>query len=184
MNYIIIIVFLLFSVMLIADKLETEVAAPDSAEAAEDSAVLQAHRFFAADFFNKCWDLIDKKDRTPEEDLQMIHLAHASRAHWEVVGNSVNFAVGEWQISRVYAILNRPQEALYYAQACLNICQKNNISGFNLGFAYEALARAEFLLGNVAQADEYIALGKKAAAEVEIVEDREYLLGDLNSIKK
>ncbi len=184
MKYYILIIVLIFSVMLIADKPAAKVTEPDSTEIAEDSAVLQAHRFFAADFFNKCWDLIDKKNRTPDEDLQMIHLAHASRAHWEAVGNPVNHAVGEWQISRVYAILNRPQEALYYAQACLNICQKNNITGFNLGFAYEALARTEFLLGNVAKADEYIALGKKAAVEVEIVEDREYLLGDLNSIKK
>ncbi|MCF7910949.1 MAG: hypothetical protein K9M99_00350 [Candidatus Cloacimonetes bacterium] len=145
---------------------------------------MQAHRFFAADYFNKCWDYIDKPERTPEDDLMMIHAAHASRAHWEAVGDASNHAVGEWQISHVYAILNNPTEALYYGNACLNICENNQITGFNLGFAYEALARAEMLQGNLQKAEDYVALGIKAAQDVKETEDREYLLNELNSIKK
>jgi hypothetical protein len=179
MNYILLIFLVLAAAMLIANGPED-----DQAEKADDEAVLQAHRFFAADFFNKCWDLIDKPDRTPGEDLQMIHRAHASRAHWQAVGTVENFAVGEWQISHVYAILSRGKAALIHAQACLDICKENHIEGFNLGFAYEALARAEFVLGNVSRTDEYIALGKAEADKVDKEEDRDYLLAELNNIKK
>ena len=41
-----------------------------------------AHKFFAANCFNKAWELIDKPDRTPEDDEQMIRLVHASIYHW------------------------------------------------------------------------------------------------------
>jgi hypothetical protein len=36
------------------------------------------HRKQAVENFNKTWDLIDKKERTKEEDLEMIHTAHTS----------------------------------------------------------------------------------------------------------
>ena len=49
----------------------------------------------AADLFNQTWELIDKPDRTPDDDLEMIHLAHASRALWKKVGTEVNLARGE-----------------------------------------------------------------------------------------
>ena len=57
------------------------------------------HRKQAVSNFNRTWDLIDKQDRTFEEDMEMIHTAHASRFHWGVIGQAVNFARGEWQIA-------------------------------------------------------------------------------------
>ncbi|MDP8219816.1 MAG: hypothetical protein P9X26_00595 [Candidatus Stygibacter frigidus] len=182
MKIVILLVILLVSALLVADEPPAQTEPDNNANAQQNDAVMQAHRFFAADYFNKCWDLIDKTDRTSEDDIMMIHYAHASRAHWEAVGTPTNQAVGEWQISHVYAILNKPLEAATYAQVCLDICQKNNLEGFNLGFAYEALARAEALTGNITAAQEYIDLGKEEAGKVEEKEDREYLLSELNNI--
>ncbi len=96
----------------------------------------------AAALFNQSWDLIDKSDRTPDDDLEMIHLAHVSCALWKMVGIEVNFERGEWQIAHVYTILNRAEPAVYHATRCLEICEANHIGDFDLAFAYEALARA------------------------------------------
>ena len=41
-----------------------------------------AHKVFSAEAFNSAWDLIEKADRTPEDDELMISLAHASAWHW------------------------------------------------------------------------------------------------------
>lgn len=43
---------------------------------------LECHRKFAVDLFNLVWSLLDKKDRTKEEDNKMVHAAHVSRFHW------------------------------------------------------------------------------------------------------
>ena len=59
----------------------------------------QWHRKMAAELFNSTWDLIAKKNRTKDEDDQMIHMAYASRYHWSVVGGPKEAAIGEWQIS-------------------------------------------------------------------------------------
>jgi hypothetical protein len=39
------------------------------------------HRKSAVDCFNLVWTLMDKKDRTKEENDKMVHAAHASRFH-------------------------------------------------------------------------------------------------------
>ena len=80
------------------------------------------HRQQAVDLFNFTWTLIDKPDRTPVDDDLMIHSAHASRYHWSIAGNVVNYLRGDWQIAHVYTLLNLPERALHYAQcACANV---------------------------------------------------------------
>ncbi len=41
-----------------------------------------AHKYFAAHCFNSAWDLIEKKDRTSEDDRLMVALNQASIFHW------------------------------------------------------------------------------------------------------
>jgi tetratricopeptide (TPR) repeat protein len=102
----------------------------------------ETHRQLGIDLFNLTWSYLDKAQRSADENDAMLHAAHASRHHWAQVGQPVNLARGEWQISRVYAVLGRYEPALYHGQRCLDICQQNQITDFDLAYAYEALARA------------------------------------------
>lgn len=83
----------------------------------------------------------------------MIHAAHASRRHWGEVGEPKNWAIGEWQISRVYATLNRPEPALHHARRSLDICTEHNLDDFVLAYAHEAIARASALAGDTPARD-------------------------------
>lgn len=132
--------------------------------------------------FNLTWDLIDKKDRTAEDDLLMIHAAHASRFHWGVVGTPIEFARGEWQVSRVYSLLNMAESALYHGELSLKYCTDNAISGFDLAFGYEAVARAYMIAGKRDRMDEYMKLAREAADLIEDEQDRNYFLSELESI--
>src|SRR3954454_12372533 len=98
-------------------------------------------RRWAKELFNQVWTLLDQEDRTPADDAEMIHAVHASCFHWRV-GEPVNAVRGEWQCSRVYAVLDRAEPALYHARRALALCRDHGIGGFDLAFVYEALARA------------------------------------------
>ncbi len=74
-------------------------------------------RTLAVDLFNHVWTLLERTDRTPMQDDEMLHAAHASRFHWGEVGEPVNLARGEWQCSRVYAVLDRAEPAMWHATA-------------------------------------------------------------------
>ncbi|MEW5876159.1 MAG: hypothetical protein AB1752_13385 [Candidatus Zixiibacteriota bacterium] len=143
----------------------------------------EMHRKFARDCFNHVWTLMEKDERTTEEDDEMVHAAHASRFHWGKVGTPVNLARGEWQISRVYAELGSAEAAKYHALRCLSICEENNIGDFDLAFAYEAVARASALAGHKAERDQYLALAREVGSKIDKEEDRKWLMQNLDSIR-
>jgi hypothetical protein len=124
----------------------------------------QIHHKFASDLFNTVWSYLDQKDRTPKDDATMIHFAHASIFHWMQVGTAENIYIGEWQVSRVYATLHMTESALYHAERSLQLCLDNGFTGFNLGYAYEAMARTYMLMKEDDLKDKYF---KLAWAEAE-----------------
>jgi len=113
----------------------------------------------------------------------MIHSAHASRYHWGVIGEPINFERGEWQISRVYSILKNSQSALYHAKRCLDICLKNNIGDFDIAFAYESLARAHAITGNKEEYQENLAIAKTVGEKIAKKEDKDYFFSEFGKIK-
>jgi len=127
------------------------------------------HRKIAKQCFNKTWDYLEKKNRTPDDDKQMLILAHTSRYHWGLVGNARNLAVGEWQISRVYADLKQAEPSLLFAKSSLDLTIKNNLTEL-LPSTYEGMARAYAVARQPQLAREYIV---KARKELESIEDKE-----------
>lgn len=140
------------------------------------------HKELAVHLFNQTWDLMDKADRTPEEDLLMLHKAHASLYHWLQVGTRLHEARGRWQVSRVYAVLKWHQPALAHGESSLRLCLDNGFGDFDLAFGYEAVARAHKLAGNGAEAMKFVELGRNAASAIQKAEDRNYVLKELASI--
>ena len=144
--------------------------------------VKKTHRELAVELFNRTWDLMDKQDRTPAETDEMIHAAHASRYHWGIAGEPLNWQRGEWQVSRMYAVASRPQACLYHAQRCMALTEAHGFAGFDLAFAHEAFARAYSLLGDAEKMQEHLMLGKQAAEKIEDEGDRDYTLNEINNI--
>lgn len=127
---------------------------------------------------------METPDRTPEQDDEMIHGAHASRHHWAAVGTGKNLARGEWQISRVYVTLGRGEPALYHAGRCLAYCQASpdEIADWDIPYAYEALSRAHLTAGDQDEAKRCADLARELAPKVADEHDREHLQEDLATL--
>ena len=144
----------------------------------------EMHRQLGVDLYNFTWTLIDKPERTLEESDLMIHAAHASAYHWRQVGEPMNFERSDWQLSRVYSLLDRPEAALYHAERCLEICQSEGIGDFDLAFAYEAMARAYAANEMQDKAREYLARAQEAGDKIEKKDDRVYFFSEMETIEK
>ena len=145
---------------------------------------LEFHKKFAVSLFNGVWKLMLKKRRTVTEDDAMLHAAHASRHHWGEVGKPTHFAVGEWQISRVYCVLGRAEPALHHARRCLDICRRHKIGDFNLAYAYEGLARASAVAGNKKDLARYKARAIACGRAIREKDDRDYFDKDVASLPR
>lgn len=143
------------------------------------------HRRLAVDLFNHTWTLIEQPDRTAADIDALIHAVHASRHHWQFATGAApeNAARGEWQCSRVYAVLGRGEPALWHAQRCLALCQEHGIGDWDLAFAYEALARASSIAGDGPATERWLAEAHEAAANIAEEDEREHVLEDLATVQ-
>jgi len=137
------------------------------------------HKKMAVDLFNATWELVDKKDRTPEDDEMMLLCIYASTYHWSVIGKPENMDRGNQMISHVYALLGRGEPALYHAQRALAVITKYNIGDWDAAFVYEAMARAYAVLGNKVDFEKYYQMAKDAGEKIKEKEDRDYFYESL-----
>jgi hypothetical protein len=148
----------------------------------------QWHRKMAVDLFNYTWTFLDKKKRTKSEDDEMVHASHASRYHWGVrVANNwdatpINLGRGDWQLSRVYAVLGDGERAVYYGKTYLDICKKEGIEDWDLAYAYEAIARGYAVAADEKNKTKYLKLAKKSTEKVENQKSKDMLYADLKTI--
>jgi len=149
-----------------------------------DFDVKTAHRFFAADCFNKAWDLLDKKTRSAMEDETMVWLSMTSLWHWTQREDctSQNLSIGYWQISRVYAVIGQADNAKRYGLLCLEASQAVGVLPFYKGYAYEALARAEMAARHPEKMSEYLNKAREVAEILPDPEEKKQLLDDLATI--
>ncbi|MBN1423392.1 hypothetical protein JXA88_02445 [Candidatus Fermentibacteria bacterium] len=151
----------------------------------EGVAMQDIHTKLSASCFNECWDYLDKPERTVEDTENMILLAYASLWHWTQRSDCLpaNLSVGYWQVSRVHAVAGHTEMARHFAQRCLQISREDSLPPFYLGYAYEALARAEILAGNPDGARAHLADAETQLGLVTDGEGRALLTADLESLK-
>jgi hypothetical protein len=148
-----------------------------------DFDVAAAHKYFAAHCFNKAWDLIEKPNRTTEDERLMVALNQASIYHWlnRPDCEPKHLSVGYWQASRIQAIVGNAVEARRHAEVCLSYSVA--LEPFFLGYAYEALARAAHVAGDTGAVAKHLTLADEQAALVVREHDRELLVKDLEGLR-
>ena len=144
------------------------------------------HRRLGVALFNHTWTLLERPDRSAAEIDEMIHSAHASRFHWSRAdgAQAINLGRGEWQCSRVYAVLGRGEPALWHARRCLAYAQAadSGAEDWDLASAYEALARASSVAGDPGGAADWKAEAIAALDDIADKDDREVVENDIATL--
>ena len=144
-----------------------------------------AHRRLGIDLFNRTWALIETDGRSPAQDDELMHCAHASAYHWlHGGGTDANRARSEWLCARVHALLGDSDGALRHARRCLAIVEESPeaMEPFDLPAAYEALARAHAAAGDRDVTQRFLELGRTEAAKIDDEDDRRLIEADLASL--
>jgi hypothetical protein len=141
------------------------------------------HKKFAAAAFNHAWDFIDLKVRTDEEVRQMLDAAHASSWHWRHRDDATpqNRSIADWQLSRVHALAGNGAIALDYGNLSLVTASESGLS-FYIGYAYEAIARANWVLGNLDDARAALAAANESLDQIPDEDEKAILRPDLEDI--
>jgi tetratricopeptide (TPR) repeat protein len=144
------------------------------------------HQSIAKQCFNDSWSLIEKEDRSEAEDEEMRRLSEVSFWHWVQVEDHTaeNLSIGYWQLSRVYAISGRYRLAYYYADRCIEVGEKQNLTPFYIGYGYEARARAYLFGERVEEAKTALDKAYEFAEAVTDPDWKDPLVADLDQVRE
>jgi tetratricopeptide repeat protein len=143
------------------------------------------HRRLGVELYNGTWALIEREGRTPAEDDEMLHQAHASAYHWlHAPHTAANQARSHWLCSRVHVLAGQPEGALHHARRCLALVEEHGeeMEDWDLAGAHEALARGYAAAGDVDEARRHLELARAETAKIADPEDREHIESDLESL--
>lgn len=140
----------------------------------------EAQEKFAKSCWNAIWPLLDKTDRTPSEDEELLLYAFTSLYHWKQIGTVVNLQRGYWMISKVYQVLGKAEPAQAWAEKCARVTSDfpTAMKDFDLAYAEEALARSYALAGKLEPAREHHRQAVKLGKQIKDPEDKKVFLGD------
>jgi hypothetical protein len=130
----------------------------------------KAHRWFAVEFNNRAWDLVEKDGRSADETQEMLHAAHAAATHWKAIGTPLNEQRAENLLATAYLKAGRAEPALRHAQRCLALSEQNAAgteTPFDRATAFGCAAQAHKLAGDVNEAERLMTLATAAAEKLD-----------------
>ena len=145
----------------------------------------EEHRRLGVELYNGTWALIERGNRTPDEDDEMLHRAHASAYHWlQAPHSAANRARSHWLCSRVHVLAGQPEGGIHHARRCLALVQGHGdeMEDWDLAAAHEALARAHAAAGEPDEARRYLELARAETEAIANPKDRHHIEEDLDSL--
>ena len=160
------------------DSAENNPAQPDQFELSSDD-----HHYLGIELNQMTWGLLGKKDRSPKDDKRMETFALASLHHWQGAAEftPLNAQRGHWLLARVYTVLEQEEKAQHHAEECMKITDELSLKGFDLAYAYEAMARALALAKNQNEASEYYQKANDAGQIIAGEGDKKLFFQDLKA---
>ncbi len=142
------------------------------------------HKFIASELNQCAWALLENESRSPEENDEMLHVAHASLWHWLQAGSKVHHQRGLWLLGRVHVLLGKREAAMYYARQTMDLTEahQEDMADFDHAYAFELLARATLLAGEDGEAAVLFERAARLGQLIHGEQNRKILFTDLKAI--
>lgn len=131
------------------------------------------NRHFAVTSYGQCWEMLNR-ERTPEEDRNLLGASLTSRFHWQQVGGDQERAVADWMVSRACAAIGEPRLAIKFAWASLNY-ENRTFPAWLKASLNEGMARAHASAGEISERDRYTSFALKELEAEKDLEDADLI---------
>ncbi|MBK9738802.1 MAG: hypothetical protein IPO93_04685 [Actinobacteria bacterium] len=139
-------------------------------------------RSVAVATYNRCWDLLESEQRSPEDDADLLMCALTSRYHWQRCGGDEQRVVADWMVSRAAAAIGQADLAVRFAERALDAVQRGAHPAWLRASVFEGLARAHAALGDTALCDRYASIARLVLDREPDEANREVVAEQLRSL--
>ena len=141
------------------------------------------HRYFATTANNLAWAL-STRERTPEEDHELLNAAHASAYHWFSAGTELQQMRAIMLLAEAHARVGLGASAYAYAQTMKSYFTSKESPDWELAFTHTIHAHACHVNGNLEEYEVSFKAAEQAIASIADDEDRAIVLTTFDSIPK
>ena len=128
-----------------------------------------AERWFAVEFNNEAWSIVESPSASPEQIERLLHLAHAACLHWSAAGDSLNRQRAHGLLAHAYAAAGRGELSVEYAKQARRLSEEHGDkqTAFDRAEVCATMAIALRAAGRLSDADAWRAKALAAASELE-----------------
>jgi hypothetical protein len=84
-----------------------------------------AERWFAVEFNNEAWSIVETPRPSAEQIERLLHLAHAACLHWSAAGDSLNRQRALGLLAHAYAAAGRGELSVEYAEQARRLSEEH-----------------------------------------------------------
>ena len=128
-------------------------------------------REIASHLFNRRWELLEKT-RDPDDDVELLTAAFASRYHWLTVGDVDTRIISDWMVARAAAALGDGELSIRYAKRAHAAAQETTVPDWLSASCAEGVARAYAASGDVTEFNNWSALTERLISVIADPDDR------------
>jgi hypothetical protein len=140
-------------------------------------------RRLASQANNRAWTLADMLHRSPDDDEEMLHAAHAAMYFWNIVGTPANHAHAALLLAHVYALLKLPGPAAQYLSQSWPHVTQQDCAPWEIAFANAVAANVASAEGNEAAYAKHYSDAQAAAAHMTDPETRAMFAATLRVVR-
>ena len=139
-------------------------------------------RRFASRANNRGWELSEQPTRTPAEDAEMLHAAHACAHLWEPIATDRQRAHADLLLAQVHALLGHTEPAWRHARAAFVFITKGESDPWEFALAHAIVAHAACRRSDDATHRSEYATAKSLIDAIEDQEEKDILLATFRVI--
>lgn len=125
------------------------------------------NEYFAQECHTSAMSLLHQTHRSPQQNEQLEHCAHAAYYHDNQTGNLFNQVHGLWLLTKTYSALHHIEKSVHYAKQGREICGEEILEQpAAFAYSYEALGTAFAAENQPDDAHAYFQLAIDVANEI------------------
>lgn len=138
------------------------------------------HRALAAQYYNRCWTLLETQERSGDLDAELLSCAFASRQHWHDAGGDEQLVIADWMVARAAAATGAGELSLHFAMRSWEGSQGR--ADWLVASAAEQVARSYTALGDGPARNDWAKRASDLVAAIGDDEDRAVIAEQLASL--
>jgi len=136
----------------------------------------------AKTLYNRCWELLETKGRTSDQDVDLLTSAFSARHHWLAVGGPEQFVVSDWMVARAAGDVGQHDLALLFARRANTAAESLEGPEWLSASTAEGMARAADQSGDGVEANKWFRIAMERLEGITDDEDRELIADQLRSL--